>query len=270
MYTLRYYAPHFERNIHEQILNHLEQARVKFQIPYEIVEIRLRKSEYSDTYYADEEHEKEIYERDFKPRKAVLKQRIGESIRRALRSRSGGYFVAGAVAIVRDEQVEWFTSYANQFKEYDANYIIAFLKAVLDKGPILLDQLCPEIKKGEGELKILDNFIRSSVLRGKFQREVKVGSRIFKSPEGTFDWRKSIDAVCYTEDEVWILEGKNRLDYKALGEVLTYACLFERQYPERKIRMGIVCGAIDEEILEVCRKYGVTVFEVIAEQVKIH
>lgn len=85
----------------------------------------------------------------------MLKQRIGESIRRALRSRSGGYFVAGIVAIVSQDQVEWFASYADTFKEYDSNNVIGFLKAMIDKGLMLLDRLCPEVKKGEVELEFL-------------------------------------------------------------------------------------------------------------------
>jgi hypothetical protein len=174
------------------------------------------------------------------------------------------------VAITLKGQVEWFASYANPFKEYDKDPTLGFLKAVLDKGLILFNQLCTEIKRGMPELQILDIFISSDVVKGKFQREVKVGKNIFKTERGTFDWRKSIDLICETDAEVWILEGKNRLNYEALGEVLTYATLYLEESAGKRVRMGIVCSVIEEEILKACRKQDVTVFEVVGKDVKIH
>ena len=270
MFKLRYYAPDYRKQTHDVILSLLEQIKIKHNILYEITQLRYRKSEYSDDYIADEQHEKEIYEKDFLPRKFVLKQRIGESIRRLLRSRSGGYFVAGTVAIALDGQIEWFANYANPFKEYDEDSTVGFLKAVLEKGPVLLSQLCPEVKKGAPELKLLDIFINSGKLKGRFEREVKVGKRIFKTERGTFDWRKSIDLVCKADNEVWVIEGKNRLNYQAVGEVLTYGTLYSEQFPEKRIRLGIVCGLIEEEILKTCRKYDIIVFEVVGKEVRIH
>lgn len=270
MFQLRYYAPDYNKEVYDNILSLLTQIKMKRGISYEITELRYRKSEYSKDYIAEEQHEREVYERDFRPRKSVLKQRIGESIRRLLRSRKGGYFVAGTVAITLNGQVEWFASYANLFKEYDKEPSIGFLKAVLDKGSILLTQLCPEVRKGKGELRILDIFIGSSVLKGKFEREVKTGKRIFKTERGTFDWRKSIDLTCKGDTEVWVLEGKNRLNYEALGEVLTYSTLYAEEFPEKRLKMGIVCGTTEEEILKTCRKHGVTVFEVIGKEVIVH
>lgn len=270
MFQLRYYAPDYKKEVHESILALLEQIRIKHNIPYEVVQIRRRSSEYSDDYIANGQHEKEIYEKDFRPRKNLLKQRMGESIRRLLRSRSGGYFVAGTVAITLNQQVEWFANYVSLFKEYDEKPAIGFLKAILDKGPVLLGQLCPEVKKGEPELKMLDIFIDSGALEGRFEREVKVGKRIFKTEKGTFDWRKSIDLICKTDTEVWVLEGKNRLNYEALGEVLTYSTLYAEEFPEQKIKTGIVCNTVEEEILETCRKYGITVFEITGPEVKVH
>lgn len=269
MFQLRYYAPDYKKEVHDSILSLLEQIKIKHNIPYEIAQLKHRESEYSDDYIADEEHEKEIYEKDFKPRKSILKQRIGESIRRLLRSRSGGYFVAGTVAIILNEQVEWFANYANPFKEYDEKPNMGFLRAVLAKGPILLSQLCPEVKKGEPELKILDIFIGSGVLKGKFKREVRVGKRILKTERGTFDWRKSIDLICEIDTEIWILEGKSRLNYEALGEVLAYSTLYAEEFPEKIIKTGIVCGTVEEEILKTCRKYDITVFEIIGNEVRI-
>lgn len=270
MFQLRYYAPDYKKEDHETILPLLEEIRIKHNIPYEVVQIKYQKSEYSDDYVADEQQEKEIYEKDFRSRKSLLKQRMGESVRRLLRSRSGGYFVAGTVAITLNQQVEWFANYVDLFKEYDEKPAIGFLKALLGKGPVLLSQLCPEVKKGEPELKMLDIFIDSGVLEGRFEREVKVGKRIFKTKHGTFDWRKSIDLICETDTEVWVLEGKNRLNYEALGGALTYSTLYAGEFPQKKISTGIVCNTVEEEVLETCKKYGITVFEIMGNEVKVH
>lgn len=87
-----------------------------------------------------------------------------------------------------------------------------------------------------------------------------MGTRTFIAKDAVFDWRKSIDAICKTDNEVWILEAKNILDYKALGEVLTYAALYKEEYPNANVRMGIICGSIEDEILGTCKKYDITVF----------
>lgn len=256
--------------MHNTIISLLEQIKARYGIPYEVIQLRHRKSEYSDDFIADEQHEKEVYEKDFRPRKNILKQRIGESIRRLLRSRSGGYFVAGTVAITLNGQVEWFANYANPFKEYDEKPSLGFLKAILDKGSSLLPQLCPESEKKEPELKILDVFIASGTLKGKFEREVKIGKRIFKTERGTFDWRKSIDLICETDNETWVIEGKNRLNYEALGEVLTYGTLYAEEFTGKRIKLGIVCSMVEDEILMACRKYGITVFEVVGNEVRTY
>jgi hypothetical protein len=268
MLRLRYYEPYYKKEVHDAILSLLEEVKTRHGTPYEVVHLRHRKNEYSSDYVVDEKHAMEVYKKDFMSRKTILKARIGESIRRLLRSRSGGYFVAGTVAITQNGQVEWFANYIQPFKDYDGIPAVGFLKAVLDKGPPLLSQLCPEVEKGEPESKLLDVFVNSGVLKGKTEREVRVGKRMFEVEGAIFDWRKSIDLLYETDDEVWIIEGKLKLNYEALGEVLTYATLYSEEYAGKTIRLGIVCGMVDDEILLACAKYNVTVFEVVGNEVR--
>jgi hypothetical protein len=71
--------------------------------------------------------DKEVYEKDFKPRAGLLKRRTGRSIGE-LRSRSGHCFVSvlGTIAVIKNGLVEWWT-----LGDED---VIAFLKEVLKGG----------------------------------------------------------------------------------------------------------------------------------------
>jgi hypothetical protein len=75
----------------------------------------------------NELRDKEVYERDFKPRAKLLKIRTGRSIRE-LRSRRGHYFVSipGTIAVIKNGLVEWWT--------LGNEDIIAFLKEVVKEG----------------------------------------------------------------------------------------------------------------------------------------
>jgi hypothetical protein len=110
---LRYYCEgHGDRRIRD----FLEEIKGKLGIPYEIIggpHIELR--------------DKEVYERDFKPRAKLLRRRTGRSIRE-MRSKSGHYFVSvpGTIAVIKNGLVEWWT--------LGNEDIIAFLKEVLKEG----------------------------------------------------------------------------------------------------------------------------------------
>ncbi len=122
MPTLRYYCR--DRG-NAQVRTGLEQVARELGIPFEIFELS-RDGAYS------EEIEREVYERDFKPRARVLNRRTGESVT-TLRSHSGRYFVStpGTVAVVRKGKVEWFV-----IGDQD---VISFLNEVLAKRGCLLN-----------------------------------------------------------------------------------------------------------------------------------
>jgi len=94
---------------------------------------------------------------------------------------------------------------------------------------------------------------------------------------------KKVDAVClpnrlilnarahdwieyakdFAEEEVWLLEVKNKLNTDALGKILVYNELFAKDNPKvRILGLGIVCKKTDVLIEKVCKKYGVEVFVV--------
>ena len=58
----------------------------------------------------DEKKDKEIYEKYFKPRTRVLKERLGKSITKLRSKRAGHYFVSipGTIGIFKDERLEYW------------------------------------------------------------------------------------------------------------------------------------------------------------------
>lgn len=63
------------------------------------------------------------------------------------------------------------------------------------------------------------------------------------------------------EDEIWLIEAEKKLNYEALGQVLTYKGLYQAHFsPSKTIKLGIVCEAGDEDIEKAYKKEGVAVF----------
>ncbi len=78
----------------------------------------------------------------------------------------------------------------------------------------------------------------------------------FMRPNGL----KFIDYICETSDEIWIIEGKTKLNYKAIGQILTYSCLFSQDYSTQKpVRKAIVCEKIDHLLKNACKENGIEV-----------
>jgi len=273
MFVLKYFAPHQDMGKHEKILHLLEDIMAKHGTKIDIVQLRITKSQYGE--YVDEEHEKEIYERCFRPRAKVLKYRLGTAIRLLLRSQRGRghFYIAGTVAITKNDDIEWFAPiYPNFFKEYDEDASIGFLKAVLEKGIPLLEELCKALPPSKLETLILQRFKQLAPLEGVYETEVKVGKGLMTRNKYGKEIRvaqKSIDAVCHTSEGDWVLEVKETLNHTSIGEALVYNHLYKRDTSKFAVRMGIVCEEVDHELIEVCKSLGIVVFQV-NEEVKIY
>jgi hypothetical protein len=258
---LRYYAPAYEA--HSEILSLLAQIKEEWGIEYEIIEIRKKGN------YVDEEHEKEIYLKDFKPRAKTLKPRIGRNIAKALRSRGGRghYYIAGTIALVEGGKVEWFACYSDPmyeiWKSYDEKHptTLGFLKMVLVKGSSLLKEIISRGKESDHD-KLTKEFINSNLLQGKFEEEVPIGKAMIttnKYGEKKEVGRRSIDLICKTPREVWVIEVEPELNPTALGQVLIYAELYS-QISNAPIKRAIVCRNADEELFKICKKYVDEIF----------
>lgn len=72
--------------------------------------------------------------------------------------------------------------------------------------------------------------------------------------------RKRIDCVAAVAGGVWVIEVKPMASMYSIGQVLTYARLFRREYisPGRVIPV-IVCDSYDEDLLDAFDELGVLV-----------
>jgi hypothetical protein len=142
-FRVGYYSPAFEKRVDEGIPQLFAELQSRYGIESQVIDLRLVPSLLSATMLVpDEAHEKEIYDRDFLPRWRVLNARTGVTIRKALRSNSGRYCVAGTVAVLSCQGVEWYSVFGDRFGTYDADHRLGFLKALLARGPALLTDLC--------------------------------------------------------------------------------------------------------------------------------
>ncbi|MBA7627281.1 hypothetical protein ES703_34743 [subsurface metagenome] len=72
--------------------------------------------------------------------------------------------------------------------------------------------------------------------------------------------RKRIDVVAHVGGGYWVVEVKPRADMLALGQVLSYARLFAREYRvDGEILPVVVCDQVDEDLLDEYEEFGVGV-----------
>lgn len=75
--------------------------------------------------------------------------------------------------------------------------------------------------------------------------------------------RKRIDAVALMGGVYYIIEVKPWGGYIALGQVITYRSLFEKEFAWVRPTIGaVVCVTVDPDCLDEFQSHGITVFEV--------
>ena len=88
-------------------------------------------------------------------------------------------------------------------------------------------------------------------INGEWSYEVQLGAT-----------QKKIDAVCVTDEKVYLVEIKPKLDMSAVGQSLVYRYLFNKFYPflsNKQVVSVVVANENDEVIKEVANKYEVAV-----------
>jgi hypothetical protein len=142
-FRIGYYSPALEKRVDEGIPPLFAELRSAHGIESQVIHLRLLPSPLNNAILVpDESHEKEIYDRDFLPRWRVINARTGMKIGKVLRSQSGRYCVAGTVAVLSGQGVEWYSVFRDRFGSYDADHRLGFLKALLAEGPAVLANLC--------------------------------------------------------------------------------------------------------------------------------
>jgi len=80
-------------------------------------------------------------------------------------------------------------------------------------------------------------------------------------------WRgllvKRADAIVELDDEVWIIEVSADPGLRAIGQLLSYGLLWKRDPKiDKPLKLVLVSGTIEEDLLDVVSSYGVLTFVV--------
>lgn len=75
--------------------------------------------------------------------------------------------------------------------------------------------------------------------------------------------QKRIDALGHKNEELWIIEVKQRPGVSAVGQIITYLTLFRKQFkPTRKLVPVIVGDLVEPDIRTVLQEHNIIWFEV--------
>lgn len=74
--------------------------------------------------------------------------------------------------------------------------------------------------------------------------------------------RKRIDCVCRVGPDLWVVEVKPFANMTALGQVLTYTRLFEKEFSDPgRVKAVVVCDTADEDLADEFQELGVMVIQ---------
>jgi len=72
---------------------------------------------------------------------------------------------------------------------------------------------------------------------------------------------KRVDAIIETAMEFILIEVKSRGALSAVGQLLGYLVLFNRQYrPQKRVRLALVCAVIAPDMEPVLQEYGIETY----------
>lgn len=305
MRYLRYYAPDYDQNKHEKILQLLEEIKRKHGIEYE--EIPVKKREWYNRKPVMTE--REVYENHLKPQTRVIKSNDldTETVAKKFKSRSGNIFVAGTIAVIDNKKVLWGTPFKQSefseeilekgrrlinkfqygkevkdihselFKRLKENnlpqpeirdkvwlreIVVGFRKAGIRKEDVNREYYDDMAKKYDEETKIVDkkmcelNLIDDRCYKKTLQKNLSSKYGFLPSLSVMF-----VDFLVLSEGSNWVIEGKKKLNYEAIGQVLVYNDLLKEDYLGLgEIKKGIACFEGDERLEPTCKKLGIEVF----------
>ena len=135
--------------------------------------------------------------------------------------------------------------------------------------PLLLPGFLPDTMK-KYETEIINRWLAKTNLEGAYvEKEVSVSCKVTDSDpiEEKLERIKSkrIDLIIKRDHCIEIYEVKPKLNASALGQLLVYSYLYKKNYMQKDARpvlLGVICEALDEEILEVFDSFRIKVIKV--------
>jgi hypothetical protein len=117
---------------------------------------------------------------------------------------------------------------------------------------------------------LISRFESSGKIKGKYEKSVPIGG-VFKVKHDerselnpTIPTIRPIDAKCQAQDgSLWLIMAQSTLDYSVLGQLLTYDFLYKEAHThEKPPRKALVCEKCDDQVVWLCSKLGIDVYEV--------
>src|SRR5487761_275359 len=116
---------------------------------------------------------------------------------------------------------------------------------------------------------LISRFETSKRIKGRYEKSVPIGGvfKIKKDEElelsPSIPTIKSIDAKIYAEDgSIWLIMAQSTLDFAVLGQLLTFDNLYKEEHShDRPPRMALVCEKMSDQVVWLCNKLGIDVFE---------
>jgi len=122
------------------------------------------------------------------------------------------------------------------------------------------------------EREALEKFLNAGLIHGIWTFELRLPSRKAKlSVEMPLPFKqmwekltaKRIDAVCYADDAIYLIEVKRYLLPSGIGQLLVYAYMFNEIYkPQKPVKLWYVAYYNDPDVECVCRQLGIKVYYV--------
>ncbi len=285
MRKLRYYAPDYTKEDHEKIIAMLEEIKKIHKIEWEEFPVE-REEWYNRNPILSP---REVYEKHLKPMTKIIKTNTKLT---AYELFDGGEDVRGKV-VVLDENGRVISSHLSTLEflkeilEKGSSLLDSLSVEKSDIHDILFEKLkennLPEPEIPKEEKKYIKGIVTGFRMLGmevkdedynkeevkKFGVKIitenwwnRLLSSIFHGKYGGLaNFVLKADYMVISKNNVWILEGKENLNFEAIGQILTYKYMVEKDYPWLgKLKIGIVCMYGDEKLERVCKELGIEVF----------
>jgi len=133
-------------------------------------------------------------------------------------------------------------------------------------GPLLADKIYFRHFRPV-ELYLAREFIRKAIIPGTYYFDVylltdEAKDWMRRNPEEfwkiTIPYAHRIDAVCFTEEKIYLIEFKIRLKYSAIGQLQGYLDWFKRDYhPTKPVELVVVAAYDRPELHETLERLGI-------------
>jgi len=162
----------------------------------------------------------------------------------------------GISAIVEENNIQYYIKRGNSGKN-----ALEFLQNLLKDLEITINKCYTNAGEIiDEEMALLEAFKAKGIIKGNYQIYFSVGHYFKKNFICNL---KFIDAICEEKDKsVWVFEVERTLNYIAIGQVISYKYLYDKDNIGIKSKSAIMCGTASKDLKEACGNNQIQVFEI--------